>query len=68
MKNRTYAACALIFLCFAGTLLGVLLDKHPHPTDEQMKTAFESLVCRCGSHARIFSAVRRASDAMKRSA
>jgi aerobic-type carbon monoxide dehydrogenase small subunit (CoxS/CutS family) len=32
-----------------------------------MKTAFEGLVCRCGSHARIFAAVRRAAGT-KRSA
>jgi len=37
-----------------------LLDKHPHPTDEQMKSAFEGLVCRCGSHIQIAAAVRRA--------
>jgi nicotinate dehydrogenase subunit A len=47
--------------CLNGWVLTAkaLLDKHPHPTDSQMKTAFESLVCRCGSHARIFAAVRR---------
>lgn len=45
-----------------------LLDKNPDPTDEQMRRAFGSLVCRCGSHARIFSAVRRAAESMKRSA
>jgi nicotinate dehydrogenase subunit A len=44
-----------------------LLDKYPHPTEQQMMTAFEGLVCRCGSHARIFAAVRRAAG-MKRSA
>jgi nicotinate dehydrogenase subunit A len=37
-----------------------LLDKEPHPTDRQMRQAFESLVCRCGSHTRIFAAVSRA--------
>jgi nicotinate dehydrogenase subunit A len=37
-----------------------LLDKHPHPTDEQMKSAFEGLVCRCGSHIQIAAAIRRA--------
>ena len=37
-----------------------LLDKHPHPTDEQMQTAFAGLVCRCGSHIQIAAAVRRA--------
>jgi nicotinate dehydrogenase subunit A len=38
-----------------------LLDRNPHPTDAQMRREFESLVCRCGSHTRIFAAVRRAS-------
>jgi nicotinate dehydrogenase subunit A len=37
-----------------------LLDKNPHPTDRQMRQAFESLICRCGSHTRIFAAVSRA--------
>jgi nicotinate dehydrogenase subunit A len=37
-----------------------LLDKNPHPTDRQMRQAFENLVCRCGSHTRIFAAVSRA--------
>jgi nicotinate dehydrogenase subunit A len=46
----------------------VLLDKNPHPTDAQMRTAFESLVCRCGSHVRIFAAVRRAAAEMQRGA
>src|SRR5580704_15753869 len=45
-----------------------LLDKHPHPSDDEMRTAFESLICRCGSHVRIFAAVRQAADQMKRSA
>jgi nicotinate dehydrogenase subunit A len=36
-----------------------LLDSNPHPTEAQMRTAFEGLVCRCGSHVRIFDAVRR---------
>lgn len=55
--------------CLNGWVLSAkaLLDKHPHPTDEQMKTAFEGLVCRCGSHVGIASAVRRAAGA-KRSA
>ena len=44
-----------------------LLDKHPHPTEAQMTTAFEGLVCRCGSHASVLNAVRKASE-MKRSA
>jgi len=56
--------------CLNGWVLTAkaLLDKNPHPSDAEMRNAFESLVCRCGSHVRIFSAVRRASDALKRSA
>jgi nicotinate dehydrogenase subunit A len=53
--------------CLNGWVLTAkeLLDKNPHPTDAQMRTAFESLVCRCGSHVRIFAAVRRAAEQMK---
>src|SRR5271165_4734668 len=56
--------------CLNGWVLATkaLLDKNPNPSDAEMRKAFETLVCRCGSHVRIFSAVRRASDAMKRSA
>ncbi len=45
-----------------------LLEKNPNPTDDDMRRAFESLVCRCGSHVRIFAAVRRAAGEMTRSA
>jgi nicotinate dehydrogenase subunit A len=56
--------------CLNGWVLTAkaLLDKNPHPSDAEMRTAFQSLVCRCGSHVRIFSAVRRAADTLKRSA
>jgi len=48
--------------CLNGWVIAAkaLLDKHPHPTDEQMQTAFAGLVCRCGSHIQIAAAVRRA--------
>src|ERR1700686_68651 len=48
--------------CLNGWVLTAkaLLDKNPRPTDRQMRQAFESLVCRCGSHTRIFAAVNRA--------
>jgi nicotinate dehydrogenase subunit A len=56
--------------CLNGWVLTAkaLFDKNPDPTDEEMRVAFESLVCRCGSHMRIFSAVRRAAESMKGSA
>jgi nicotinate dehydrogenase subunit A len=53
--------------CLNGWVLtaAMLLDKNPHPTDRDMRNAFESLVCRCGSHERILAAVRRAADAKR---
>ena len=48
--------------CLNGWVLAAkyLLDQHPNPTAEQMNAAFAGLVCRCGSHAQIEAAVRRA--------
>ncbi|HLH39504.1 MAG TPA: (2Fe-2S)-binding protein [Bryobacteraceae bacterium] len=48
--------------CLNGWILTAkaLLDKNPHPSEEEMRAAFAGLVCRCGSHVRIFDAVRRA--------
>jgi nicotinate dehydrogenase subunit A len=56
--------------CLNGWVLTAkaLLDKNPHPSDDEMRTAFENLICRCGSHVRIFAAVRQAADDRKRSA
>jgi nicotinate dehydrogenase subunit A len=56
--------------CLNGWVLTAkaLLDKNPSPSDAQMREAFESLICRCGSHIGIFAAVRRASQSAKRSA
>src|ERR1700683_473353 len=51
--------------CLNGWVLTTkaLLDKHPHPTDDQVASAFEGLICRCGSHAQIATAVRLAARA-----
>jgi nicotinate dehydrogenase subunit A len=56
--------------CLNGWVLTAkaLLDEKPHPTDAEMRSAFQSLICRCGSHVRIFAAVRRAAGEMKGSA
>src|SRR5215472_5250494 len=56
--------------CLNGWVMSAkaLLDSNPHPTDKEMRDAFESLVCRCGSHVGIFAAVRCASESAKRSA
>jgi nicotinate dehydrogenase subunit A len=56
--------------CINGWVLTTkaLLDKYPSPTAAQMNTAFDPLVCRCGTHMRIISAVQRASQQMRRKA
>lgn len=54
--------------CLNGWVLTAktLLDKNSNPNEEEIRNAFSGLICRCGSHARIFSAVRKAAE-MKRS-
>jgi nicotinate dehydrogenase subunit A len=42
-----------------------LLWKNPHPTDEQIRTALDGNLCRCGAHLRILRAVRRAEKLME---
>jgi nicotinate dehydrogenase subunit A len=39
-----------------------LLDKNPNPTEAQIKTALEGVLCRCGAHNRIVRAVQRAAQ------
>jgi nicotinate dehydrogenase subunit A len=48
--------------CLNGWVLAAkaLLDRHPHPTTQQVQDAFQGLVCRCGSHVQIAAAVERA--------
>jgi nicotinate dehydrogenase subunit A len=51
--------------CLNGWVLTTkaLLDRTPRPTDDDIRTALDGLVCRCGSHSAIFAAVQRASAA-----
>jgi nicotinate dehydrogenase subunit A len=55
--------------CLNGWVLTAkaLLDRNPNPTDKEMRDAFESVVCRCGSHVRILAAVRRAAGNIRKS-
>jgi nicotinate dehydrogenase subunit A len=48
--------------CIPGVLVGAkaLIDRVPDPTDEEIRAALAPHLCRCGSHARIVKAVRRA--------
>ncbi|SRR5579883_2367322 len=50
--------------CLNGWVMAAkaLLDRHPHPSDAEIRAAFEGLVCRCGSHVQIAAAVKRAAE------
>jgi nicotinate dehydrogenase subunit A len=49
--------------CINGMIMTskALLDKNPKPSDSQIKEALAGNLCRCGTHARILRAVKRAS-------
>jgi aerobic-type carbon monoxide dehydrogenase small subunit (CoxS/CutS family) len=48
--------------CTPGMILTAyaLLKKHPRPTREQIVTAMDDNLCRCGSHVRIVAAIEQA--------
>ena len=48
--------------CIAGMIMeaAALLARNPAPTDAQIKQALQYNLCRCGTHARIIRAVKRA--------
>jgi len=48
--------------CQSGQMLSAvaLLERTPHPTDEQIDTAMNGNLCRCGTYARIREAIHRA--------
>ena len=50
--------------CIAGMIMRAqsLLAKNPDPTDEEIRVHMQPNLCRCGTHARILRAVRRASE------
>jgi carbon-monoxide dehydrogenase small subunit len=50
-------------ICTPGMILAAvtLLERHPHPTDEQIRTGLSGNLCRCTGYTRIFEAVVRAS-------
>lgn len=53
--------------CLNGMLMMTvaLLRQHPQPTDEQVRQALSSNLCRCGTHIEIIAAVHRAAELMK---
>jgi nicotinate dehydrogenase subunit A len=42
-----------------------LLDRTPDPTDQEIRAALASNLCRCGTHNNIIRAIRRAAREMK---
>jgi nicotinate dehydrogenase subunit A len=40
-----------------------LLEKNPRPSDAQIREALAGIKCRCGTHASVLRAVKRAAQA-----
>jgi aerobic carbon-monoxide dehydrogenase small subunit len=51
-------------ICTPGMVLAAmsLLERHPDPTDEQIRVGLAGNLCRCTGYMRIFEAVRRAAS------
>jgi nicotinate dehydrogenase subunit A len=51
--------------CIPGMIIGTvaLLARNPDPGEDEIRAALDPHLCRCGSHARIIRAVRRAARA-----
>jgi nicotinate dehydrogenase subunit A len=54
--------------CINGMIMSSkeLLDRNPRPTEQEVRTALEANLCRCGTHNRIVKAVLRAASEMGR--
>lgn len=50
--------------CLNGMIISTvaLLERQPHPTDEQVRDALSHNLCRCGTHVEILNAVQRAAE------
>jgi len=53
--------------CIAGMIMRAqaLLEKNPSPSDAEIRRHMMPNLCRCGTHMRIFKAVRRAAQSMR---
>jgi len=53
--------------CIAGMIMRAqaLLEHNPAPSDAQIRTHMQPNLCRCGTHMRIFRAIRRASEVLR---
>jgi nicotinate dehydrogenase subunit A len=54
--------------CSAGMIMSAkaLLDRTPHPSEQDVRQALAGNLCRCGTHARIIRAVLRAAQATEK--
>ena len=52
--------------CYNGLIVkgAELLSKNPQPTDNQIRTAMNGHLCRCGTYPRVIRAIQRASRTM----
>ena len=53
--------------CQSGQIMQAvsLLEKNPDPTDEQIKSHMNGVLCRCGTYMRIMKAIKSASKEMQ---
>jgi nicotinate dehydrogenase subunit A len=53
--------------CISGIVMSAagLLRKNPDPSDAEIAQALERNLCRCGTHARILRAIRRAAKGVR---
>lgn len=51
--------------CTPGQLLAAaaLLERNPHPTDDEIRAAMSGNLCRCGTYPKIITAIRAVADA-----
>ena len=52
--------------CYNGMIVkgAELLSKTPQPTDDQIRTAMNGHLCRCGTYPRVLKAIQRAAGTM----
>jgi aerobic-type carbon monoxide dehydrogenase small subunit (CoxS/CutS family) len=50
--------------CISGMMIAAtaLLERNPNPSRDEIKTAMNGHLCRCGAHLRILRAVTRAAN------
>jgi carbon-monoxide dehydrogenase small subunit len=64
--QKAFLACggAQCGMCTPGMIVATvhLLNKHPHPTAEQIREGLNGNLCRCTGYMRIFEAVEKAAE------